>query len=123
MNLTTITKTHLAATLSALTLLAAALPAFAGRVGGGIDRHDTVLGGTTDRYTMSFRGGETARIAAKGDGDIDLYVYDENGNEIAHDSDDDHVPVAQWTPRWTGRFTVKIVNTESYDVDYELITN
>jgi hypothetical protein len=61
----------------------------AGAVGG--PRADTtrVNARATNQYTISFRGGEAARITVAGDGDtdLDLYVYDEFGNLVASDDD------------------------------------
>jgi len=50
---------------------------------GGAKRYcDRVNPGISDYYTVTFRGNEYAEIAVIGDGDCDLdvYVYDENGN-------------------------------------------
>ena len=43
----------------------------------------------TDVYHISFRAGQTAVVTVIGDGDtdLDLYVYDENGNLIDKDVD------------------------------------
>jgi hypothetical protein len=74
---------------------------------------------------MKFRGGETAIVAAKaGNGeDIDLLIYDENGNEVERDRSTDDVPVCIWTPKWTGEFTIKVDNQARNDVTYVLMTN
>jgi hypothetical protein len=76
-------------------------------------------------YTITFRGGEVARIAVIGDGDtdLDLYVFDENGNEIAMDTEGTDTCLAQWTPWRTGRFLVRIANLGYVYNRYLLMTN
>ena len=88
--------------------------------------HTRVHAYTTDIYHISFRAHEEAQVAISGDGDteLDLYVYDENGHLIASDdegSEDDRS--VSWTPRWTGRFTIKVVNRGSVYNAYGIATN
>lgn len=40
--------------------------------------------------------------------DVDIAVFDGNGNLIANDGDSEPVAVAHFSPRWTGTFYVKI---------------
>jgi hypothetical protein len=40
--------------------------------------------------------------------DIDLQVYDENGNLVDSDTDTDDYPMVRVNPRWSGRFRVKV---------------
>lgn len=53
--------------------------------------------------------------------DLDLYIYDENGNLIDSDIDNTDICVCTWTPRWTGRFKIKIVNRGSVYNNYRLM--
>ena len=71
-----------------------------------------VEGRTADQYVRWFAGGREATVVVSGDGDtdLDLYVYDENGNLVASDTDGSYQCAVSWTPRWTGRFTIRIVN-------------
>ncbi|GMO11583.1 MAG: hypothetical protein Ta2D_13740 [Rickettsiales bacterium] len=49
-------------------------------------------------------------VSGDGDTDLDLYIYDANGNLIEYDenySDDCYV---SWVPKWTGSYTIRIVN-------------
>jgi hypothetical protein len=86
---------------------------------------DSVSANDTDVYTMTFRGGEEASIVVAGDLDtvLVLEVRDEDGNLIA--SDNDLLPpcVARFTPRWTGRFQVRVINTGSVYNNYTIATN
>ena len=96
-----------------------------GRAGGAARHIDTVLAGKTDMYRVTFRGGESARVAAVADGnqDIDIHIYDENGNFITKDDAFDSTPICAWTPKWTGEFTIKVKNNEKSSVRYILMTN
>jgi hypothetical protein len=73
---------------------------------------ERVAAGATDVYTVTFRGGERATVTVRGDGDtdLDLYVYDENGNLIVKDDDHTDNCVVSFTPKWTGPFKIRVVN-------------
>jgi hypothetical protein len=98
-------------------------PADAGAIPGPRAVREQVLAGDTDVYHVWFEGGELAIVRAVGDGDIDMEILDANGLLIASDYEDDQVPVCTFTPRRTGLFTIRIVNSDDYDVDYVLRTN
>lgn len=72
----------------------------------------TVAAQGTDIYKIRFRGGEQAIVIVSGDGDTDLdvFVYDSNGNLVASDTDNTDDCVCVWTPRYTGTFTIKVKN-------------
>lgn len=78
-----------------------------------------------DIYNVTFRAGELAIVTVIGDGDtdLDLYVYDSNGNLIDSDNDYTDNCVCTWTPRWTGNFRIKIVNRGNVYNRYILHTN
>jgi hypothetical protein len=97
----------------------------AGAIGGPKVSQSVVLPGSTDRYVVGFRAGETAVVVVRGDGDtdLDLYVYDENGNLITSDDDGSDDCVVQWTPMWSGKFTIRIVNRGSLGNRYRVATN
>lgn len=96
-----------------------------GRVGGPVRHADRVNARSTDTYTIRFRGGEPALVIVSGDGDtdLDLYVYDENGNFIASDTDSSDDCVVTFNPRWTGPFKIKIKNYGNVYNNYVLVTN
>ena len=117
---------HRILTFAALALglvAAAASPALAG--GPNVVHRDRVLANTNDVYNMTFRGGETAEIGVVGDHDtdLDLLVYDENGNLIASDTDYSDNCFVSWVPKWTGNFKVKIVNRGNVYNDYTVAAN
>jgi hypothetical protein len=96
-----------------------------GRVPGPLKRLDSVLSHSTDVYRWTFRGGEHAAVGVVGDGDtdIDLYVYDGNGNYIGSDTDITSQCLVEWTPRWTGTFIIMVKNLGSVYSDYLIVTN
>lgn len=86
----------------------------------------TLPGSTTDNYdNVSFNGGEYAEVYAEGSGasNLDLYIYDENGNLICSDTDYSDIAYCGWTPKWTGGFTIKVINQGGASNRYALITN
>lgn len=97
-----------------------------GKVGGPIRHVDRIMAYDTDIYRgVTFRGGERAEIALVGDGDcdLDLYVYDENDNLIDSDTDSLDRCLVSFTPRWTGKFYIKVKNLSSVYADYILVSN
>ena len=86
---------------------------------------ERVAAHTRDHYFVTFAGGKIARVAVSGDGDtdLDLYVYDENGNLVASDVGTTDRAVATWTPRWTGPFTIRVVNLGNVYNEYRITTN
>jgi hypothetical protein len=109
--------------LVGLFLMAAVSFAQAGAVGGPKVAKYSLDGRSTDVFTIRFHAGETAKIGVAGDGDTDLAlaVYDESGNLIAFHSGTECL--VEWTPKWTGRFTIKVVNLGYVYNNYVLVTN
>lgn len=101
------------------------LPRFAhaGPVGGQKWNEDTVLANDSDVYRVRFEANEPARVLIAGDGDLDLFIYDQGGHLIDQDTRAHHYAQCDWTPRWTGEFTLKVKNCTSGDVSYLLTTN
>ncbi len=96
-----------------------------GRVGGPGAIRTAVAARGTDQFKIKFRGGQQAIVVAEGDGDtdLDLFVYDENGHLICQDINYDDTVICGWTPRWTGNFTVRVVNRGRVYNRYTLVTN
>lgn len=96
-----------------------------GAVGGPKRNYDAVGAGCTDNYTISFIANRLAEILVSGDGDtdLDLYVYDSNGNLIVKDNDYTDDCYVSWYPKWTGKFYVKVVNRGGVYNRYVIATN
>lgn len=96
-----------------------------GAVGGSQYDYDRVNAYSTVQYQINFRAGERAVVSVQGDGDtdLDLYIYDGNGNLIAQDTDYSDNCVCAWTPRWTGKFYIRIKNRGGVYNRYYLQTN
>jgi hypothetical protein len=90
--------------------------ALASRVQAATVKTDVVRGGMTDVWTVTFVGGMQSTVAIVGDGDtdLDLYVYDENGNLIAKSDGPSDREVVRFTPRWTGKFKIHVVNRSRF---------
>jgi hypothetical protein len=118
-------KKMMAAGAASLMILVSAMPGLAGAIPGRQRAASSVNAGGADVYTIVFRGGEAARVIVSGDGDtdLDLYIYDQFGNLITKDDDSSDDCVVGWTPRWTGKFTVKIVNQGRVHNHYVMVTN
>ncbi len=116
-------RRHVELALSALALVPLASVVQAKPLGGGkrglsrVEAHSTYV----DHVTC--RGGELTRLLVDGDTDLDVYVYDENGNLIGKDEDPADTCVATWFPRSTGEFTIRVVNRGSVSNRYIIIVN
>ena len=86
---------------------------------------DSVLAYGTDVYRIAFQGGRLAEVLLSGDRDtdLDLFVYDEYGNEVCSDTSFDDQEQCSWRPLWTGVFTIEIENLGSVYNVYTLMTN
>lgn len=96
-----------------------------GAVGGPKYGEGRVYGKDYTDYTAKFWANELAEVIVIGDGDndLDLYVYDSNGNLIASDTDYTDQCVCRWVPSWTGAFTIRIVNRGAIYSNYAIATN
>ncbi|MEZ5666727.1 MAG: hypothetical protein R3F55_04685 [Alphaproteobacteria bacterium] len=76
-------------------------------------------------YDEGFFGNEQAIVTLNGwdDTDLDLYVYDEYGNLICQSVGYSSSEYCEWTPRWTGNFTVVVYNNGGIENSYSLWTN
>ncbi|MGF1625564.1 MAG: hypothetical protein ACFCVH_11825 [Alphaproteobacteria bacterium] len=76
-------------------------------------------------YDEGFFGNERAIVTLNGwdDTDLDLYVYDEYGNLICEGASYTSSEYCEWTPRWTGNFTIVVYNNGGIENSYSLWTN
>ncbi|PWG65808.1 hypothetical protein [Sediminicurvatus halobius] len=97
-----------------------------GRSGGAAAGNFRVLARSTDVFNnVYFDGGRTASVSIRGDGDtdLDLYVYDENGNEICASVSYSDRETCTWRPRWTGPFRIEVANLGGVWNGYRMVTN
>lgn len=96
-----------------------------GAVNGPKYAYTRVMANSSDVYRVNFYKDQTAEVAVSGDHDtdLDLYVYDENGNLIVSDTDYTDQCYVRWCPKWTGTFAIKIVNRGGVYNQYALVTN
>lgn len=65
----------------------------------------------TDSWSLTLYGGLTYLILGACDGDckdIDIRLYDDNGNEIDSDTSEDAVPALEGSVSTTGQFTIEV---------------
>jgi hypothetical protein len=92
---------------------------------GGPKRSRTIVATRgSDVFRATFRGGERAAVVVSGDGDsdLDLYVADENGNQICKDEGPTDDMSCVWTPKWTGTFVIRVRNLGVANA-YTILTN
>ncbi|MEA5581952.1 hypothetical protein VB620_11440 [Nodularia harveyana UHCC-0300] len=90
--------------------------ALAAGFGGYSLTHDPFIGdlgnGGENDITLNLRGNVSYAIVGACDSDcrdIDLKVYDDNGNLISSDLQRDDTPLVRFTPRWNARFTIRVI--------------
>ena len=88
-------------------------------------QRDRVYGKDVNSYKVKFWASELAEVCVSGDGDtdLDLYVFDENGNQIGSDTDYTDECVVRWVPAWTGTFIIKVVNRGALYNNFAIWTN
>lgn len=96
-----------------------------GNINGPSRDYAAVNGSSYMDYTASFAANQLAEILVSGDGDtdLDLYVYDSNGNLISSDTDYSDDCYVRWVPAWTGRYTIRIVNRGPVYNRFVILTN
>ncbi|MDY7092552.1 MAG: hypothetical protein SX243_06205 [Acidobacteriota bacterium] len=74
---------------------------------------DVLSQGQRMTYTVTLYRNVTYALFAAGCSnirDLDIFLYDENGNLVARDTLRDNYPIVTITPRWTGTFRLQIRN-------------
>lgn len=67
--------------------------------------------GESDEFTATLDEGWDYRIVTFCDqdcDDVDLFLVDENGNDIDSDVSLDDMPIIESQPAWTGQFTIRV---------------
>jgi hypothetical protein len=88
-------------------------------------QYERILPRDIDTYIIDFEGLKEAIVYVKGDGttDLDLFVFDENGNVVEQDRDYSDECSISFIPKWTGKFKIKITNNGALFNDYVIRTN
>jgi len=96
-----------------------------GAVGGPRYQIGRVAAFSTITYRVDFRANELAEILVVGDGDtdLDLYVYDINGNLIAYDEDYTDRCYVNFVPLRTLPFTIVVKNRGRVYNQFSIATN
>lgn len=86
---------------------------------------DMIKAYATDTYKINFKENQKAVVQIKGVGltDLDLYIYDSNGNLITSDTAESDDCECTWIPVWTGEFTIRIKNSGGMYNLYFMQTN
>ena len=110
--------------------LFAAVPAVVEAAEGSPNGAQMITNNRADSYDseyhyVTFRANERAIVCVEGDHDtdLDLTIYDENGNEITSHIDNHDVCICSWVPRRTATFTIKVRNYGSVYNMYTLYYN
>jgi len=76
-------------------------------------------------YDVMFRANEFSQIVVRGDGssDLDLYVYDEQGNLICSDQDGTDICKVSFQAYFTTTFRIYVVNAGNRSNSYQIETN
>lgn len=83
-----------------------------GLVGGASSWVRDISARSSVSYEITAQGGYIWNVVAAGDGDtdVDMEVFDQNGNLVCRDIAPYTRATCSITPAWTGRFTVKVSN-------------
>src|SRR4030095_6237643 len=82
-------------------------------------------GRMVDTMYVTFFGGEKAEVGVIGDGvtNLDLYVYDSQGNLVNWDDGSSDLCYVKWSPRFTAVYTIQVINRGSVYNVYKIVTN
>jgi hypothetical protein len=82
--------------------------------------------GLAINLVKQFKGGERTLAIVAGDGGsyLGLYVYDADGNCIAHDDHGNYQTcdkvAVEWTPATTGRYTLEVKNLGRFKDNFQI---
>ena len=96
-----------------------------GALGGPASWNGTVFADSDKTIYASFKKGQLAEITIQGDGksDLDLYVYDEDGNLVTSDNGKYDECYVSWTPKQTLAYKIVIKNGGTTDNECMLVSN
>lgn len=97
-----------------------------GLITGAIISHAEIKpGGKRTYFDMRFEGGAYAEVYLEGrdQTDIDMFVYNENGDLICAQTDPSPISLCSWTPATTNNFRIVVENKSTLGTHYSLITN
>jgi len=86
---------------------------------------ETVAASGSVFYTLPFQANQLAQVYVSGDGstDLDVYVYDQNGNLVDFNDGYDDECLVRWVPKQTEQFTVVVKNLGRVQNRYTITTN
>lgn len=96
-----------------------------GGLGGPVPHTGVIKPYSTDAHIIAFEGGEVAVVTVVGDGDtnLDLYIYDINGQPIVCDNSSNLDCCTSFVPDQTAEFIVKVRNLGRMPNYYYIVTN
>ena len=120
-----LTKGIKASVLAVVMLAVNVVPAWAGAIPSPRRGEYRIAARSYRTFSVRFRAYEVARVVVEGDGDtdLDLYIYNEDGALVASDDDSSDYCVAEWVPRRTQTYTIKVVNRGYVYNDCTIETN
>lgn len=76
-------------------------------------------------YEWTFTGGEAAEVYVEGDTstDLDLFIYDLDGNLIVSDDGEGDTCEVEWTPAETTTYIVRLKNLGDFENYYYIESN
>ncbi len=111
--------------ISALSIAFATITsaAVAGDVRGTYRDRDVLASGQGVTYNLVLEENETTFIGVNGDGDgdIDCGLFDGNGNLVDRDGSSKDGCTLTVNPKWTGKFTLKLINAGDIASVYTLL--
>jgi len=101
----------IASILGFLTVMGVAFTSAASPV---IQFSDTIVLSPNDKFTHAFLLDRLevtqVMVNGDGDGDVDCFLFDENGNAVASDNSAEDRCYLRVVPKWRGLFILRIVN-------------
>ncbi|MDR1035758.1 MAG: hypothetical protein LBT40_04090 [Deltaproteobacteria bacterium] len=90
----------------------------------GESHNDRIRPHSTDIYVVSFPAGATARatVVTNSGQDVDLFVFDMEGKIVAYDNGLETVGSCTWVPETAAEYSLRVINTSGFTVDYTLFT-